>query len=189
MTNDQFRHYVRAHNAEHRADPSAVRRWLAPLIDRAHQAGTIPVAGSSAWQHLPGRDPRKLAAVAQAALAWLDDSTPAAIAARLAAECDRTDAAILTRQKATSADLSAAWTDQRRFSYGPSHLELELRRAQPGPGYNGQLAPHEQARINRLSRAVRLHRELLADPQLTVRDAQLRAIAPIDHADREDNAA
>lgn len=187
----RFRDQVRAHNAEHRADPAAVRAWFAPLLDRARQAGSIPAAGSRAWQALTNGDPRKLAAVALTALARLDESAPDAIAARLAAELDQIDAAILARQKANSADVSGALGDQRRFCYGPSHLELELRRAQPGPGYGGQLAPHEIARINRLTRAVRLNRELLADPLTTVQAAQLRALAPIDATDRDrkDHAA
>lgn len=172
----RFREHVHAYNERHRADPAAVRAWVAPLLARAGRVGPIPPAGSPAWQDLPGDDPRKPAALAQAALAWVQESTPAAIAARLAAELDQIDAAILARQHAVSADVSTAWGDQARFCHGPSHLELELRRARPSPDYHGTLAPHEIDRINQLTRAVWLCHELLLDPTVSVRDAQARAL-------------
>jgi hypothetical protein len=178
---------ARAYNAEHRADPDTVRTWIAPLLDRAHQVGPVPHAGSRAWKALPSNDPRKLAAVITAGLAWLDESTPQAIAARLVAELDQIDAVILARQQAASADVSTALGDQARLCYGPSYLVLELRRAQPGPDYRGTLAPHEIDRINRLTEAVRLFDQLLLDPTVSVRDAQTIALSH--PATVEDNAA
>lgn len=180
---------ARAHNAEHRADPAAVRAWVAPLLDRVRHGEAIPHAGSSAWQDLSDSDHRKLAAVVLCALSWLDENTPQAIAARLAAELDQIDRAILERQKATSTDVSATFGDQKRFCYGPGFLELELRRARPRPflGRPVDLAPHEIDRINRLTEAVWLFDQLMLDPSVSVRDAQLIALS--DSATTEVNAA
>jgi hypothetical protein len=170
-----FRDHVRAHNTEHRADPAAVRRWAQPLLRDARHAGPLPAAGSTAWQALPTTDPRKLAAVIAAALAWLEESTPHAIATRAAADLDQIDAAILARQKAVSAAVSSALADAPAICYGPSYLELALRRAMPGPGH--EPTPREAAQIARLTVAVRLFRDLLAGSDMAVRDAQRAALA------------
>lgn len=116
---------ARAWVTTHRADPAAVRAWAAGLLAQAWRIGPPPPAGSPTWRALPDTDPRKLAAVVAAALAWLRESTPEAIAGRLAAELDAIDRDRIERDKAVSADLSAAndWG-----ACGPTHAELQRRR-------------------------------------------------------------
>ncbi|MFC0439420.1 DUF2742 domain-containing protein [Kutzneria buriramensis] len=118
-------HYTRA--AIERT-PQAVRRWAAPLLAAATQAGPIPLAGSPDWSRLADDDPRKWAAVVTSALAWLSEATSAATARRLRAELDAIDRAVAERFKAAACELSAAheWS-----ATGPAHAELERRRAAP----------------------------------------------------------
>lgn len=166
-----FREHIHAHNRRHRADPAAVRAWARPLLHRARACGDIPAAGSPAWQALPGSDPRQLAAVVIAGLAWLDESTPHAIAARIAATLNEIDTAILARQKAVSWSVSAALGT--RFCYGPDYLELELRRAHPE--LRDVMDPDEVRHIDHLTRAVGICRQLVLDPAVSPHDAQVRA--------------
>ncbi|MGO1055712.1 DUF2742 domain-containing protein [Crossiella sp. CA198] len=91
-------------------DPAAVRAWVAPLLDRAYAAapGPLPLAGSRAWVELDHGDPRKLAAVFLAALVELEDSTPQAIAARLAAEWASAQRLVADSHKQVAAAISGA---------------------------------------------------------------------------------
>jgi hypothetical protein len=66
------------------------------------------VAGSAAWIALPDRDPRKAAAVVRTALARLRESTPDAIAQRVAADWASSQREYRQRLKDASVDVSAA---------------------------------------------------------------------------------
>lgn len=107
-------------------DPHAVRLWAAALLARANTTGFIPPAGSRTWCALPDTDPRKAAAVVLAALTRLEESTPAAISARHAAQLDEIERVCRERALSASHDMSAtqAWGS----AIGPSYRELERRR-------------------------------------------------------------
>jgi hypothetical protein len=107
-------------------DPNAVRLWAVPLLTRANAAGIIPPAGSRTWCALPDTDPRKAAAVVLAALTRLQDNTPAAISARLAAQHDEIERVCRERARNASHDMSAAqaWSS----AIGPTYRELARRR-------------------------------------------------------------
>lgn len=135
----------------------------------AHQP---PEYGTPEWHTLPADHPDRNRAVWQAAEAWRRYWTRQAIAERLRAELDMVDRATLERFKAASADVSRAW-DMTVHCVGPSHLELQLLRAQPSDR-------------DRLTRAVAVHRELMTDPAISPHDAQLRALAQAGQDARHD---
>lgn len=99
---------VRPWNRPPLADPVPVRQWAEPLLRRAYAAGPVPLAGSPTWTALADNDPRKPAAVVLAALAHLEESTPDAIAARVAADWAAAQREFRQRLKEASADMSAA---------------------------------------------------------------------------------
>lgn len=107
-------------------DPQAVRLWAVPLLTRANAAGPIPPAGSRTWCALDNADPRKAAAVVLAALTRLQENTPAAISARLAAQLDEVERICKERARSASHDMSAAqaWGS----AIGPTYRELARRR-------------------------------------------------------------
>jgi hypothetical protein len=108
--------------------PHDVHRWAGPLLAEARQTGPIPLVGSPGWSRLADDDPRKWGAVVLGALAWVSEATPAATARRLRAELDDADRAVAQRLKDAATDLSAAYTWS---AIGPTHAELERRRAAP----------------------------------------------------------
>ncbi len=108
--------------------PHDVSQWAAQLLTAARHAGPIPLVGSPDWCRLAEGDPRKWGAVVIGALAWVSETTPAATAERLRAELDEIDQVVAERFKAAACELSAArmWS-----AVGPTHAELERRRASP----------------------------------------------------------
>jgi hypothetical protein len=76
-----------------------------------------------------------------------------------------------------TADVSAGW-DPARHCTGPSFLELQLRRAIPS---RGEPSPTEADRIAHLTTALAAVREALADPAVSVRDAQHAALTGTSH--------
>jgi hypothetical protein len=108
-------------------DPNAVMQWAAPLLDRAHRTGAIPDAGSRTWSTLDDFDPRKLAAIIRAALAWLHESTPDVIAQQLGDDLDLLDHCVSRRMKEISTDISGA-ANWSRLAAGPTVRELNRRR-------------------------------------------------------------
>lgn len=92
----------------HRPDPDAVAVWATELLHRATSAGPIPVAGSAAWIALPDSDPRKAAAIVRTALAALRESTPNAVAERVATDWAASQREFRQRLKDASRDVSAA---------------------------------------------------------------------------------
>jgi hypothetical protein len=110
--------------ADHRADLNAVRAWADQLLTAL---APVPALGRAEWLALDERDPRKLAAAIRPALAYLVESTPEAIAARLRAELDEFATAWRRAHKEASADVSRARTDLG-YGIGPSHAELVRRR-------------------------------------------------------------
>ncbi|WNV90951.1 DUF2742 domain-containing protein [Umezawaea sp. Da 62-37] len=127
----------------HRPDPDAVAAWATELLHRATTAGPIPVAGSAAWAALPDHDPRKPAAIVRTALAALRESTPDAVAQRVAAEWAASQREFRQRLKDASVDMSAAqdWGKvaghlpfcvyaARRTTYATEPLTVEQIRAQ-----------------------------------------------------------
>lgn len=101
-------------------DPAAVHTWGAALVKRAYATGLVPAIGSAEWIALDDTDPRKPAAAVLAALAYIAEAMPAAIAARLDAE----DREAAQRVKDAAVDLSTAG----RWGTGPTRRELEQRR-------------------------------------------------------------
>ena len=112
-------------------DLLAAQQWARPLLDRARHTGPTPPAGTAPWRALDDTDPRKLAALIRPALAWLHEATPEVIAERLRAELDQLDLLHDRRSKAAALDLADA-ADWTAIATGPTHRELERRRAQPG---------------------------------------------------------
>jgi hypothetical protein len=119
------------------------RRWAGPLLAEARQAGPLPTVGSHNWCRLADDDPRKWAAVVRAALAWVSECTPASTADRLRTEFDEIDRAVTERFKAAACELSAAHTWS---AVGPTHAEVERRRADPPrrpiPPFDPEAAAH-----------------------------------------------
>ncbi|MFL6122581.1 hypothetical protein [Actinophytocola sp.] len=87
----------------------------------------MPALGTPEWLALAERDPRKLAAALRPALAYLIESTPDAIAARLRDELDWFATEWRRAHKEASAEISRARTDLG-YGVGPSHAELVRRR-------------------------------------------------------------
>lgn len=115
---------VRAWLADRRPDMDAVRAWADQLLTAL---APVPALGRAEWLALDERDPRKLAAAIRPALAYLVESTPEAIAARLRAELDEFATTWRRAHKEASADISRARTDLG-YGIGPSHAELVRRR-------------------------------------------------------------
>jgi hypothetical protein len=113
---------VRAWLADRRPDLDAVRAWADQLLT---DLAPVPALGRAEWLALDERDPRKLAAAIRPALAYLVESTPEAIAARLRAELDEFATAWRRTFRETSWDISRAMTN---LGTGPSHAELVRRR-------------------------------------------------------------
>lgn len=109
-------------------DPRAVAQWAARLLRRAHATGPIHPAGSAAWTALDEADPRKPAAVVRAALAYLHESTPDVISARLHEELALLDRVTTDRLKAASADVSSAADWGRIAISSVPYAELHRRR-------------------------------------------------------------
>ena len=105
-----------------------MRQWADPVLSAARRLGPTPIAGSPAWQQLADTDPRKLASVLRAGLAWVSDATPTAIAHRLRADLDAQDRAVADRLKAASSELAVTYP---WHTIGPTHRELCRRRAEP----------------------------------------------------------
>ncbi|MBP2340199.1 hypothetical protein JOF41_006377 [Saccharothrix coeruleofusca] len=103
---------VRPWNRPPGFDLDAVRRWAEPLLTRAYAAAPrrpltgphslIPRAGSPEWTALADSDPRKPAAVVLAALARLEESTPHAIARRVAEDWADAQSGHRERARATA---------------------------------------------------------------------------------------
>lgn len=143
MASRSLAEHARQWLAIHRPDPDAVAAWATELLHRATAAGPIPVAGSAAWTALPDGDPRKPAAVVRTALAHLRESTPNAIAGRVAAELVASHREFRQREKDAAVDVSAAqdWGKvaghlpfcvyaARRTTYAVEPLTAEQIRAQ-----------------------------------------------------------
>lgn len=105
----------------------ALRQWSASRLHQAHRVGPIPLAGSPTWRALDDTDPRKTAAVLNAALAWLYECTPAVIADRLCQELDLIDRCHADRMNAVATEVSSA-ADWTKFAAGPRLRELTWRR-------------------------------------------------------------
>lgn len=115
---------VRVWLANRRPDVDAVRTWAHRLLA---DIAPVPALGSAEWLALTECDPRKLAAAARPALAYLIESTPDAIAARLRDELDWFATEWRRAHKEASAEVSRARTDLG-YGIGPSHAELVRRR-------------------------------------------------------------
>lgn len=92
--------------------------YLTALIRRGRAAGTVPELDSAEWRALPDTDVRRVAAVAVAALSWLDYWSPASIRARTEDEL------------AAAAQLDAVVWDRttakiRKITSAPSFAKLE----------------------------------------------------------------
>jgi hypothetical protein len=114
---------VRAWNAAHRPELAAVRQWAAPLLAAARQIGPTPPLGTLAWQALPTRDPRKLAAAVAAAVEQVADTSPTAIAERLRTELDEFATAVRRMFADAACQVNFARVE-RGYSTGPSHARL-----------------------------------------------------------------
>jgi hypothetical protein len=77
--------------------------WAAPYIRRGRSIGELPRFGDEAWRGLPSTDPRKIAAVCVAALAWADACDPERIRQELEDE-------LACRCQAESAVEAEAWS-------------------------------------------------------------------------------
>jgi len=111
-------------------DPLSILDWGRMRIDRAREKGSIPSPGSAEWRALPDTDPRKVAAVIEAAWAWADNAIRADPAtemnafldalARFDDELDR----LIEKRTALAVARSQDWS-----RIGPAWEELQRRRA------------------------------------------------------------
>ncbi|SDD68126.1 hypothetical protein [Actinokineospora iranica] len=121
-------HAIRAHLDAHRASPVAVRSWAGRMVTDRADHGPVPPLGGPAWQALPDTDPRKLHSALIAAVAWVDENTPAAISARVWAEQVAVERATLDRLKDAARDAHTAMHRHGGFQSWISHAELTRRR-------------------------------------------------------------
>ncbi len=129
LPNPADRDALHAWLADRQPNPETIRQWATRQLSTA---GPVPAPGTPAWCALDDHDPRKTVAVIRAALAWVEERTPEATAARLRAELDHDDQVRAQLVKEMAHDLSGA-ADWSRIAAGPTARQLAERRAQPGP--------------------------------------------------------
>ncbi len=105
-------------------DPVLV--FVQPMLDAARRLGRTPTLGPADWAALPAHNPRKLAAVARAALAWHYEGTVEALTARLSAELAEADVLARYRIRAAGLDVHAALTAPREYDQLDEHIERRL---------------------------------------------------------------
>lgn len=105
-----------------------VESYLLPLIDGVPD---IPILGSPEWDALHRDDPRKIASIARAALAWWRDGQPDAVRERLETDLAEVNRLAKWRTAQALAEIEDAWREHRRGRHRVvSWAELQQRRGE-----------------------------------------------------------
>ncbi|SES20617.1 DUF2742 domain-containing protein [Actinokineospora terrae] len=170
---------IRAYLATHRPSPAAVRSWAGRVLANRAPRGPVPLAGTPEWGALDDHDPRKLHGALIAAVAYIDESTPAAISARLRREMELVDQAAAQRLRDSVSELHGS----RGFGgwWHPDHATLvRLRATHPCEQCRTATVVHPQRVCERCTQP--------ATPQ-TIRARATASWARHDHRDTRRDAA
>jgi hypothetical protein len=116
------------HSPTNAPSAEAIRDWGLRTIDQAHELGPIPVAGTPEWCALPDTDPRKRAAILDAAAVWAEEMSRADPLGEMNAFLDQLAQVDAELDRLIERRTSLAISQAQRWDRGPSWAELQRRR-------------------------------------------------------------